>query len=99
MKTFVEYRVRPVTRYMVTRHERQESDDGRTGSGGHSRQIGAEYANGDTAYQVAYALCKQEHELLGYPVADERITYPAHPDEHVVALKPVVGASDGFPYG
>lgn len=68
--TKIEYRVRPVTRYIVTRHH--ESEDGRTGG-----SVGkGEFDNYDTAYAVAYALCKEEHHRLGYPLDDERIKYP-----------------------
>lgn len=70
----IEYRVRPVTRYVVTRHHEDES--GRTG-GTVSK---GEFDNWAMAYEVAYALCKDEHERLGYPPADERIVYPMHPD-------------------
>ena len=65
----IEYRVRPVTRYIVTRYS-QERD--RLGG---SSECG-EYDRYDTAYQVAYALCRAEHERLGYPLGDERIKYP-----------------------
>lgn len=71
----LEYRVKPITRYVVTRYE--EGPGGNTGSvseRGH-------YDNPDVAWEVAYALCKQEHERYGYPVADERIQYPRHPNE------------------
>lgn len=72
----IEYRVRPVTRFIVTRWEREESDDGLASTAGSSRQIGNEYANAETAYEVGYALCRAEHERLGYPPDDARITYP-----------------------
>jgi hypothetical protein len=80
METHIEYRVRPVTRYVVTRWEGDDtpgnvSSDPSLGS----RQIGSEYANADTAYEVAYALARQEHERLGYPLDDMRIRYPEHP--------------------
>ena len=71
MKT-IEYRVRPVTRYVVTRFEGfpapLESKGSCTTKG--------EFENHATAYSVAYALCKEEHERLGYPAGDERIQYP-----------------------
>lgn len=70
----IEYRVRPVTRYIVSRFE--ERDGG--GTSGSSRQQG-EYDNADVAYQVGYALAKAEHDRLGYPPGDERIVYPTHP--------------------
>lgn len=70
----IEYKVRPVTRFIVTRYYENE------GAAEASRQIGSEYANEEMAYQVAYALCSQEHERLGWGLDDERIRYPAHPD-------------------
>ena len=66
----VQYQVRAVVRYVVTRWE--ESEDGRSGG---STQCG-EYGNNQIAYEVGYALCKAEHDRLGYPAADERIQYP-----------------------
>lgn len=69
----IEYRVRPVTRFVVTRYEQQE--DGNRNSGGCSTL--GEYDNQDLAYQVGYALCKAEHGRLGWPPGDERILYPA----------------------
>lgn len=72
----IEYRVRPVTRYIVTRHE--ESADGKSGSTGGAA---AEYDNADIAYEVGYALCRAEHERLRLPPGDERIQYPKRLDE------------------
>jgi hypothetical protein len=65
----IEYRVRPVTRYVVTRYHRD-------GDGGGCEMLG-EYDNGGVAYQVAYALCRQEHSRLGWPPGDTRINYPS----------------------
>ncbi|WP_139812959.1 hypothetical protein [Ensifer aridi] len=73
----IEYRVRPVTRFIVTRFESDTGPDGRD-SGGCSTK--GEFDNFDTAYQVAYALCRDEHQRLGWPVGDERIKYPEHHD-------------------
>jgi hypothetical protein len=64
----IEYRVRPVTRYVVTRYEEHETV-------GNCGQMG-EFDNERVAYEVGYALCKAEHERLGWPVADDRIQYP-----------------------
>lgn len=64
----IEYRVRPVTRYIVTRYE----EDGR-GAGSDPK---GEFDNYETAYAVGYALCKEEHDRLGWPLDDERIQYP-----------------------
>jgi len=67
----IEYRVRKITRYMITRFEEYENCAGSTSKG--------EYENEDTAFEVAYALCKAEHERLGIGVGDERISYPSRP--------------------
>lgn len=76
METKIEYRVRPVTRYIVTRFEQEYDPAGISASAGFTGEKG-EFPNFDTAYAVAYALCKAEHERLGYPLDDERIKYPA----------------------
>lgn len=65
----IEYRVRSVTRYIVTRYEQ-------SGNGGACDTKG-EYGNVQTAYDVAHALCREEHNRLGWPIDDERIVYPA----------------------
>lgn len=64
----IEYRVRPVTRFIVTRYE-QGSEHGSISERG-------EYGNAEVAYEVGYALCKAEHERLNFPPGDERIQYP-----------------------
>lgn len=66
----IEYRVREVTHYIVTRY--YETSDGSTGG---SEQKG-EYDNRDIAHEVAYALCSEEHRRLGLPLDDDRIQYP-----------------------
>lgn len=71
----VEYRIREIKRYVVTRHEHEVHEDGTESSDG-SRQLTGEYPNWDTAYAVGYALCRAEHERLGYPIDDMRIQYP-----------------------
>lgn len=76
--TKIEYRVRPVTRYIVTRWE--GTDDPRAACSNGSSTLG-EYDNADTAYEVGYALCKAEHDRLGYPPNDERVQYPRHPND------------------
>ncbi len=69
----IEYRVKPINRFIVTRFESSEQ-------GGSVRQVG-EYSSPEVAYEVAYALAKAEHERLGWPVDDERIKYPTVPAE------------------
>lgn len=76
----IEYRVRPVTRYIVTRFERHVSAESESGG---SSSLG-EYDCVDNAYDVAYALCKAEHERLGFPIGDERIQYPQMPRSLVI---------------
>jgi hypothetical protein len=82
----IEYRVRTTTRYLITRYH--EGADGRSASS----ECKGEYDNGAVAYEVAYALCKAEHERLGLPVGDERILYPTHPFNMDASLTP---QSDG----
>jgi hypothetical protein len=69
MYTSIEYRIKSITRYIVTRHEGGENAGG-------VKQIGNEYNSYDTAYEVGYAVCRMEHERLGWPVGDGRIIYP-----------------------
>lgn len=64
----IEYRVRPVTRYVVTRYHEDENSGGVQGHG--------EFDNEEIAQAVGYALCKAEHDKLGWPLGDERILYP-----------------------
>ena len=73
----IEYRVRPITRYVVTRYqsETRETEHGVTVSPADCSTKG-EYDNAEVAYEVGYALCKAEHDQLGWPPADKRIQYP-----------------------
>lgn len=77
----VEYRVRKVERYIVTRFESSEShyEDGRISYSGGSESFG-EFDNASAAYKVALGLCKTEHADRGWPQGDGRIVYPDHPD-------------------
>lgn len=70
----IEYRVRETTRYIVTRYEEDEPGSGSV------RTVG-EYPSAETAYDIAYALCREEHRRLEWPIDDERIQYPRHPGE------------------
>lgn len=79
----VEYRIKPVTRYIITRFESEGS-----ATTNNVRQIGKEYDTADVAYEVGYALARADHERLGYQIGDERIRYPEHP-----GLANVVGAT------
>lgn len=68
METKIEYRVRPVTRYIVTKFEQQLDNSACTVCG--------EFDTQKQAYDVGYALAKADHNRLGYPLGDERIKYP-----------------------
>ncbi len=64
----IEYRVRPVTRYVVTRWYDLGNARGCEPKG--------EFDSPGIAHEVAYALAKDEHGRLGWPPGDERIQYP-----------------------
>lgn len=68
----VEYRVKPVTRYIITRNYQDDN-------GSETTQRG-EYDNPHIAWECAYGMCKIDHEHLGYPAEDERIQYPRLPE-------------------
>jgi hypothetical protein len=74
---FVEFRVRKVERYIVTRYEH----NGRSGG---VATIG-EYASEDTAMAVGYALCKAEHERSGEPIGSMKFIYPETPTSFTVS--------------
>lgn len=74
----IEYRIKPVTRYIVTRHESGDHSNG-------AEQIGNEYDTAEVAYQVGYAVCALEHQRLGWEIGDERIKYPQDPSSQRVA--------------
>ena len=78
----VEYRVRPITRWIVTRYEFKVNEHGQEDirRGGVNSASGAEYSSYETAYAVGYALARAEHERLGYPLDDPRIQYPQQED-------------------
>lgn len=77
MSELIEYRVRPVTRYVVTRFHSLLVAGGKGESVGSETR--GEYGDPNTAYEVGYALCKAEHDRLGWPIDDPRITYPFLP--------------------
>lgn len=64
----LEYRVKQAPRYYVTRY----LDNGIEGS----VETKGVYDSKEVALEVAYALCKAEHDRLGIPPGDERIVYP-----------------------
>ncbi|MQY48198.1 hypothetical protein GAO09_19365 [Rhizobiales bacterium RZME27] len=66
----VEYRVKSVERFIVTRHE----DTGGTGS---TQQKGPDYPSFEQAYEVATALARDERERLGLEPGDMGVLFPA----------------------
>lgn len=91
MSKSVEYRVRPVTRYVITRFE---SEQLATGAGCCGSEGLGEFDNERNAYRVGYALCKAEHEQLGYPPGDPRIKYPDPIPQREIDSSPI--ASGGL---
>lgn len=71
----IEYRVKPVTRYIVTRFEQDAPNEHGLCSSSRVTERG-EFANADTAYQVASALCKLEHEKSGEAPGSTNFIYP-----------------------
>lgn len=76
----VEYRVREIKRYIVTRHETNVSG-GKEVTGSTSDVGSGQFDNFDTAYQVGCALAAFEHGQLGYGLDDNRIQYPKRTEE------------------
>ena len=68
MPDLIEYRIRPVTRFIVTRFEM-------TAGNGVSKTLG-EFENADLAHQAGHALAFSEREALGWPPGDDRIQFP-----------------------
>ena len=78
----VEYRVRPVTRHIVTRYE----------DGVGSTQIG-EYPSAEVAHSVGHALCDAERIKAGEPLDSPAFVYPGVVrDEPVTLTVDVSGA-------
>ena len=68
----IEYRVKRVERFIVTRHE--EAEDAITGS---VRQIGNEYDSFEVAYEVGYALARADQERLSLSPGDKGVIFPS----------------------
>ena len=65
--------MRPVTRYVVTRYH-EDAREG--GSGACGCDAKGEFDNERSAYDVAYALCKHEHNASGEPPGSMNFIYP-----------------------
>ncbi len=72
MSIEIEYRVVPVTRFIVTRWHKESSGETAVSERG-------EYLNENVAYEVAYALAEAERQALGYALDDPRMKYPDLP--------------------
>jgi hypothetical protein len=72
--TVSEYRVRPVTRYVVTRYRFLNDTESQKGSCG-SECLG-EFDRSNQAYAVAYALASEETRTRELSPGDERVMYP-----------------------
>jgi hypothetical protein len=70
MKT-IEYKVRPVTRYIVTRFE----SDGESGGS----EVCGEFDREENAMRVGFALAKNDLDHYGYRKAN--VTFPNTPDD------------------
>ena len=70
----IEYRVRPVTRYVVTRWQSGERHGSQMTCG--SSETRGEFDNERSAYEVAYALCKHEHNASGELPGSMNFIYP-----------------------
>lgn len=98
----IEYRVRAVTRYIVTRFDSADHkhEDGRMTYSGGSETFG-EFDNEMAAYKVARGLCKTEHADKGWPIGDGRIVYPEHPEslrDPISQKVPLQQAAAKLPY-
>lgn len=67
--TKVEYRVKCVQRYLITRYQQDENSTGFSETKG-------EYDNSEVAHEVAYALCSAERDVRGWAIDDERLKFP-----------------------
>lgn len=89
---YVTYSIWPVTTWKANRGY---SDDN---GGGGVESIGSFRSEAD-ARKAADALCRAEHEALGYPPGDERIEYPRRLEEAQQAWNAFHGPQDPHPVG
>ena len=77
---FVEYKVRRVERFVVTRF--QELKNGASGV-----VTLSEHPGWDTAFTVAEALAKQEASLRGMSPFDERMRFPGPMEDEIKSVR------------
>lgn len=77
----LEYRIKPITRFVVTKYEEWGEPDNSPSQSALTRNVSeaGTFDNPDMAWEVGYALCKERHRLIGWPPGDESIQYPEHP--------------------
>lgn len=76
----VEFKVRKVTRYIVTEWHSYETEGGGFGGssmGGQGSASHGEFDSASKAYEVASALAAVKHKALGWSDGDPRITPPS----------------------
>lgn len=72
MTDLIEYKVRKVTRFIVTRFCDMPNDH----MNARGTKFMGEFGNQEQAYEVGYALAFKEREDLGWPPGDERMQFP-----------------------
>jgi hypothetical protein len=82
----LEYRVRTAPRYYVTRYHA----DAEGTSGVETKGV---YDSIEVACEVAYALCKAEHDKLGFAPGDDRIVYPEMHPQGIPAMNDLNGTA------
>ncbi len=92
----VEFRVREVTRYIVTRHDERTADaQGKLGTSPSSTREMGEFDNYNIAFDVAQALARAETTYRGVPIDHDSVIYPKHKSvENAVPDTPVGNPDD-----
>lgn len=79
----VEYKVRPVVRYIVTKYQEdmifRPGEEDQPGCPGAGSETCGEFDSPDAAYNVAYALCRSQHDASGLPIDSDVFIYPEKP--------------------
>lgn len=79
MPDLIEYRVREIKRFIVTRYEQT--------AGNGVSSVAGEFDNSESAYRSAYAMAFAEREEAGLPPGDPSIQFPATSPAY-----PIIGA-------
>ncbi|WP_020184816.1 hypothetical protein [Methylopila sp. 73B] len=84
-ETLVEFKIRPIVRYAVTKYEYTSN-----GGTGKSSQLGV-YDNFDTSYEVGVALARGEQQRLGVEPFSMAVVFPSDVQPVVDAARRVAG--------